>query len=160
MLHNFIAYVWWHWLFCKGLHFGSSSHKIFPCLCLNHCLHMWICILNVTRISQWSTLHQEVPASFIPEGEEFQFRAALSRSIRLFSHPSKKAPGKDELHMAVVRCSAGYPSDFDRDYKQFTLDIRISLIMERIWNRSDSKGWWKSGSSELEQTCVVITCCL
>ena len=114
---------------------------------------MWICILNATSLSQWSTLHQEVPASFIPEEEAFEFRAATSFEISKIvqSFPSKKAPGKDELHMAVVRCSAGYPSDFDRDYKQFTLDIRISLIMERIWNRSDSKGWWKSGNSQLEQ---------
>ena len=93
---------------------------------------MWICILNATSLSQWSTLHQEVPASFIPEEEEFQFRAATSFEINKIvqSFPSNKAPGKDKLHMAVVK-------DAQPAILILTEIIFISLIMGRIWNPKD-----------------------
>ena len=51
------------------------------------------------------TSHQELPVSFISEEDEFQFRAATSVEINRIvqSFPSNKAPGKDKLHMAVVK---------------------------------------------------------
>ena len=51
------------------------------------------------------TSHQELPVSFIPEEDEFQFRAATSFDINRIVHsfPSNKAPGKDKLHVAVVK---------------------------------------------------------
>ena len=52
-----------------------------------------------------TTSHQELPVSFIPEEDEFRFRAATSFEINriIQSFPSNKAPGKDKLHMAVVK---------------------------------------------------------
>ena len=52
-----------------------------------------------------TTSPQELPVSFIPEEEEFRFRAATSFEINRIvpSFPSNKAPGKDKLHMAVVK---------------------------------------------------------
>ena len=46
-----------------------------------------------------------LPVSFIPEEDEFRFRAASSFEINriIQSFPSNKAPGKDKLHMAVVK---------------------------------------------------------
>ena len=82
-----------------------------------------------------TTLHQELPVSFIPKEDEFRFRAATSFEINRIvkSFPSNKAPGKDKLHMAAgERCSTGYPPYFDRDHKQFTFDICISVTIERI----------------------------
>ena len=51
------------------------------------------------------TSHQELPVSFIPQEDEFQFRAATSLEINRIvqSFPSNKAPGKDKLPMAVVK---------------------------------------------------------
>ena len=51
------------------------------------------------------TSHQELPVSFVPEEDEFRFRAATSFEINRIvqSFPSNKAPGKDKLHMAVVK---------------------------------------------------------
>ena len=41
----------------------------------------------------------------LPEEDEFRFRAATSFEINriIQSFPSNKAPGKDKLHMAVVK---------------------------------------------------------
>ena len=51
------------------------------------------------------TSHEELPVSFIPEEDEFQFRAATSFEINRIvqSFPSNKAPGKDKLQMAVAK---------------------------------------------------------
>ncbi|XP_068737945.1 uncharacterized protein [Montipora capricornis] len=56
---------------------------------------------NQSSSERW----KELPVSFIPEEDEFQFRAATSSEINRIvqSFPSNKAPGKDKLHMAVVK---------------------------------------------------------
>ena len=60
---------------------------------------------RLASVTDLPTSHQELPASFIPKEDEFQFRAAtpfeINSIVQLF--PSNKAPGKDKLHMAVVK---------------------------------------------------------
>ena len=60
---------------------------------------------RLASVTDLPTSHQELPASFLPKEDEFQFRAAIpfeiNRIVQLF--PSNKAPGKDKLHMAVVK---------------------------------------------------------
>ena len=60
---------------------------------------------RLASVNGLPTSHQEIPVSFIPEEDEFQFRAATSFEINRIvqSFPSNKAPGKDKLHMAVVK---------------------------------------------------------
>ena len=77
----------------------------------------------------------------------------LLRSIGLYSHFLQiKHQGKINtlLYMAVVKDAllAILPILTKIILKQFTFDICISLTMERIWNCSNSKGWWRSGSSQ------------
>ena len=60
---------------------------------------------RLASVNGLTTLHQELPVSFVPEEDEFRFRAATSFEINRIvqSFPSNKAPGKDKLHMAVVK---------------------------------------------------------
>ena len=62
-------------------------------------------MLSLASVNGLTTLHQELPVSFVPEEDEFRFRAATSFEINRIvqSFPSNKAPGKDKLHMAVVK---------------------------------------------------------
>ena len=92
-------------------------------------------VKRLASVNGLTTLHQELPFSFVPEEDEFRFRAATSFEVNrivVIISPSNKAPGKDKLHMAVVKDAllAIDPPDFDRDHKQFTFDICISLTME------------------------------
>ena len=41
---------------------------------------------RLASVNGLTTLHQELPVSFVPEEDEFRFRAATSRSIGLYSH--------------------------------------------------------------------------
>ena len=60
---------------------------------------------GLASVNGLTTLHQELPVSFTPEEDEFRFRAATSFEINRIvqSFSSNKAPGKDKLHMAVVK---------------------------------------------------------
>ena len=60
---------------------------------------------RLASVNGLPTSHQELPFNFIPEEDEFQFRAATSFEINRIvqSFPSNKAPGKDKLQMAVVK---------------------------------------------------------
>ena len=60
---------------------------------------------RLASVNGLTTSHQELPVSFIPEEDEFQFRAATSFEMNKIvpSFPSNKAPGKAKLHMAVVK---------------------------------------------------------
>ena len=60
---------------------------------------------RLASVNGLPTSHQELPFNFIPEEDEFQFRATTSFEINKIvqSFPSNKAPGKDKLQMAVVK---------------------------------------------------------
>ena len=60
---------------------------------------------RVASVNGLPNSHEELPVSFIPEEDEFQFRAATSFEINRIvqSFPSNKAPGKDKLQMAVAK---------------------------------------------------------
>ena len=60
---------------------------------------------RLASVNGLPTSHEELPVSFIPEEDEFQFRAATSFEINKIvqSFPSNKAPGKDKLQMAVAK---------------------------------------------------------
>ena len=60
---------------------------------------------RLASVNGLPTSHEELPVSFIPEEDEFQFRATTSFEINKIvqSFPSNKAPGKDKLQMAVVK---------------------------------------------------------
>ena len=60
---------------------------------------------RLASVNGLPTSHEELPVSFIPEEDKFQFRAATSFEINRIvqSFPSNKAPGKDKLQMAVVK---------------------------------------------------------
>ena len=79
------------------------------------------------------TSHQELPVSFIPDENEFQFRATTSFEINRIvqSFPSNKAPGKDKLNMAVVKDALPATLPILTEIINSSL-ICISLTMERI----------------------------
>ena len=79
------------------------------------------------------TSHEEFRANVMLEEDAFRFRAVTSFEINKIaqSFSSNKAPGKDKLHMVVVK-DALPALDFDRDHKQVTFDICIPLTLEGV----------------------------
>ena len=87
---------------------------------------------RLASVNGLTTSHQELPVSFVPEEDEFRFRAATSFEINRIvqSFPSNKAPGKDKLHMAVVKDAL--PAILPILTEVINSSLLTSLTMERI----------------------------
>ena len=85
---------------------------------------------RLASVNGLTTLHQELPVSFVPEEDEFRFRAATSFEINRMvqSFPSNKAPGKDKLHMAVAKDALPAVT-----VPEFLQTLRFSIYLSAIF---------------------------
>ena len=85
---------------------------------------------RLASVNGLTTSHQELPVSFIPEEDEFRFRAATSFEINRMvqSFPSNKAPGKDKLHMAVAKDALPAVT-----VPEFLQTLRFSIYLSAIF---------------------------
>ena len=93
---------------------------------------------RLASVNGLTTSHQELPVSFIPEEDEFRFRAATSFEINRIvqSFPSNEAPGKDKLHMAAVKDAL--PAILPI-LTEFINSSRLTSVFPSSWKESEKE---------------------